>query len=95
MCVDRQGLKFAKDVDGLSGERHNVLLAHLHPIGRNTPFRPVEVDFRPLRLAQLAGPDKHDVQSHRLRKSLILKLLGNDTTIVAPNVAPQALLPPE
>ena len=31
----------------------------------------------------------------RLRKSLIQKLLGNDTTIVAPNVAPEALLPPE
>jgi hypothetical protein len=40
-------------------QRNDVLLPHLHALGGETPFSFVEVDFRPLRLAQFARPHEH------------------------------------
>lgn len=47
-------LKLTKDLHGLTGQRYDVLFAHLHALGRDTPFGFFEIDLQPLRL--FCGP---------------------------------------
>jgi hypothetical protein len=48
------GVQFAQYLDGLTGERHDVLCTHLHAHGGDSPLGVVEVDFGPFRLSQFA-----------------------------------------
>ena len=54
----RQGFQLAQYLDRLVRKGHDVLLPHLHTLGGDAPFGFVEVDLRPLRLAQFAGPNE-------------------------------------
>jgi hypothetical protein len=49
-----QGLQLAKNGSGLTRERHDVCLAHLHALGWNAPLGAFKVEFGPLRCAQFA-----------------------------------------
>ena len=52
------GMQFAQHFHGLPGQEDNVRLPHLHPLGRDAPFRPVNVDFRPMRPPQFHGANE-------------------------------------
>jgi hypothetical protein len=56
----RQRFQFAENLDGLARKRDDVLLAHLHALGGDAPFRLFEIDLRPLRLPQFARPSKDE-----------------------------------
>lgn len=45
-------------VEGLPGERHDVLFPHLHACRRDAPLGFLEVDLFPLRMSELTWPDK-------------------------------------
>jgi hypothetical protein len=68
-------LKLAQDLHGSTRKRDDVLFAHLHPLGRDTPFGLFEVDLGPLRLSQFAGPNKNQwcesQRAFRSEKALI------------------------
>jgi hypothetical protein len=53
-----QRFELSPNLDGLQGERDDVLLFHLHPLCRDAPLSAVKVDLEPLRLPQLAGAHK-------------------------------------
>src|SRR5439155_20665355 len=70
---------FAQNFHSLTGQGYDMLLAHLHALGRDAPFALVEVDLRPLRLAQFAGPDENQrCQSQRAfrRKEPLIRING-------------------
>lgn len=52
-------MHFAQDRDGLSRLRHDMLDAHLHPLGADAPLAAIEVELLPFRGAKLAGPYEH------------------------------------
>ena len=54
----RQRSQFAQDFHSLTGQWYNMLLTHLHALGRNAPFPLVEVELPPLCLTEFARPDK-------------------------------------
>ena len=58
-CAVGQWLKFSENFNGLAGQRKDLLSADRHSFTGNAPFGLFQVDFRPLRLAQLTRPDKY------------------------------------
>ncbi len=68
-------VKLAEEDDGLRRERHAVLAAHLHLLGRDRPKTSVEIELRPLGCAQLAGPHERQggefQRQPRFRRSFI------------------------
>ena len=56
-----------------------MLFPHLHALGRDAPFALIEIDLRPLRLAQFARPDEHQRrQSQRTfrREESLIRING-------------------
>lgn len=54
---------------GLTGERHAMLLFHLHARGRNTPFHALKVEICPFRLGSSPGRTKVMDASRRAHKT--------------------------
>src|SRR5581483_10809158 len=57
-------LELSQDRERLPAERHQVLLAHFHALGRYAPFRRLQIKLAPLRPAQLPG--SHEEQGGEL-----------------------------
>ena len=53
-------MKLAKQFHRLTGERDDVLLAHLHALRRNAPFGALQIELAPLGLAELARSYKDE-----------------------------------
>ncbi len=64
--------QLAQSFHSLTGQRHDMLLPHLHPLAWNTPLTLVEVDLWPLHFSQFAGSD----ENRRCREETLLRING-------------------
>lgn len=74
----RAQLQLAEQGDSLASERNDVLLAHLHAIGRNPPLAILQVELLPLGAAQFTRTHEHQRQQ-------LQRVLRHWLTLIAVN----------
>ena len=69
-------LQFLKKRHRLSRQRHNVGVAHLHPLGRDTPLSLIQVNFLPFGTPQLDCPDEGEKKQLKSQFRLTGAIIG-------------------
>jgi hypothetical protein len=73
-------MKLPQNVHRLGCQRDKMSRAHFHPLGRDIPLCPIQIDFRPFRGPQFTGANE-DQRSKAKRR------FGSQMSLVAINGA--------